>query len=165
MFNPLPYLLLFQLAIAIPTNTSPERTMYPCKDEAGFATCVDLNQREIDQHSDQPYNSRMCDLYVGQFGCHAQYCPLTLNATIEEMMRTYCAEANSVPDCEFTVPEIESCVASKKPELVNCSSESDNMHCLCEAFNDALSCFEECPSAPEREAYQNQARRFCDASD
>ncbi|KAL1629189.1 hypothetical protein SLS56_005524 [Neofusicoccum ribis] len=57
---------------------------------------------------------------------------------------------------------VEACVSGIKPRTEDCGG--NDWSCLCSAYTDLLTCYNNCPNDPTRSSVNNQVTQFCAAA-
>jgi hypothetical protein len=57
---------------------------------------------------------------------------------------------------------IQTCLATEKAQLANCSP--NDWDCLCEQSNNVLTCYNNCPSSPDRFGAEQTKVSYCNAA-
>ncbi|KAL1624458.1 hypothetical protein SLS54_003799 [Diplodia seriata] len=71
------------------------------------------------------------------------------------------ASSSSSSDCDAS-NIVDACVAGIKPRTEACGG--NDWSCLCSAYTDLATCYNNCPNDPTRSSVQNQVTQFCAAA-
>ncbi|KAF1955585.1 hypothetical protein CC80DRAFT_87300 [Byssothecium circinans] len=59
---------------------------------------------------------------------------------------------------------VENCVDQYKKRVDGCNAKPNDFICLCSEYQNYLTCYNNCPSSPDRSPIQNSATQYCEAA-
>lgn len=60
---------------------------------------------------------------------------------------------------------VDACVAGYQDRIKGCEKKANDWICMCDVYNDVLTCYNNCPDSNMKPPVQNQVTQYCTAAE